>query len=215
MGEMHFSDNYTDLCERNGANAGFQFEFYCENCNDRWRTAFVPFRTGQASGWLNRASGFLGGVMGEISSAAEGMAEAGFGKARDKAFAEAVEQAKGHFHRCANCHNYVCDVCWNAGKGLCLGCAPSLEVEAERARNEGALAGVRDKAYLEGEARGQNVDVKKDRQLICPECGAHTEGGKFCPECGAKLAVKSTCPGCSAEVSPGAKFCPECGEKMA
>jgi membrane protease subunit (stomatin/prohibitin family) len=73
---------------------------------------------------------------------------------------------------------------------------------------------VRTKAVAEGERRGEKMDVERERQLVCPQCGAETHGAKFCPECGVKLAVKSTCPKCSVEVSPGAKFCPECGGKM-
>jgi hypothetical protein len=46
MTELKFSDNYSDLSEQSGVSAGFQFEFYCERCNDRWRSTFVPFKSG-------------------------------------------------------------------------------------------------------------------------------------------------------------------------
>jgi len=61
MGEIKFSDNYNDLSQQSGVNAGFQFEFFCERCNDTWRADFVPYRSGQASGWLSKAGGILGG----------------------------------------------------------------------------------------------------------------------------------------------------------
>ncbi|HEY3267633.1 MAG TPA: zinc ribbon domain-containing protein [Armatimonadota bacterium] len=214
MGEMHFSDNYSDLSRQSGTDAGFQFEFYCENCNDRRRSGFVPYRGGQVSGWLGRAAGMFGGVLGNAGNAVEGLAEAGYGNARDAAFTEAMEAAKVHFHRCARCHQYVCDVCWNKAKGLCLNCAPSAEVEIEAARAAGELQGAAEKATAAGLARGQAMDVERDRQLICPDCGAHTNGAKFCPECGSKLATLSACPACKATISPDAKFCPECGEKL-
>ena len=215
MSEIKFGDNYRDLCVKTGTNAGFQFEFFCERCQDVHRSEFVPYRSGRASGWLGKAAGIFGGVLGSVGQAAEGVAESGFGKARDEAFAAAVEQARGHYHRCARCSQYVCDTCWNKGGGLCLGCAPSAEVEIEAARAAGEVQGAVEKATEEGVSRGKKKDVTRSRQLVCPQCGAETKGAKFCPECGAKLAQKSACPKCSAEVSPDAKFCPECGEKMA
>ncbi len=90
MGEFKFSDNYGDLCQESGARAGFQFEFYCERCGDRWRSEFVPFRAGQAADWLGRASGFLGGVLGEAASAVDGVSEGAFGVQRDKEFQKAI-----------------------------------------------------------------------------------------------------------------------------
>jgi membrane protease subunit (stomatin/prohibitin family) len=108
----------------------------------------------------------------------------------------------------------VCDPCWNREKGLCRECAPDAQVEIEAARTAGEVAAAADKATLEGRTRGSQMDVKRDRQLTCPQCNAETHGAKFCPECGFKLAVLAQCPKCSAEVAPGAKFCPECGEKL-
>lgn len=215
MQEVKFSDNYTDLSERSGVKAGFQFEFFCERCNDRWRTEFVPYRSARASGWLNKAAGFLGGALGEAAAAADGLADSGWSTARDQTFKTAIEQAKSHFHRCARCFQYVCDGCWNSDKGLCLNCAPDAEVEIEAARTQGEVDGAREMATQEGVRRGQAKDVKRDRQLVCPHCGAETKGAKFCPECGQALAQKGTCPKCSATLSPGAKFCPECGQKTA
>ena len=214
MKDLKFSDNYNDLCEQSGVNAGFQFEFFCERCNDTWRTEFVSYRSGQASGWLGKAGSMFGGLLGGAEEALEGLAESGWGKARDEAFRSAIEQAKGHFHRCARCFQYVCDTCWNRDKGLCLNCAPDAEVEIEAARAEGEVHAAGEKAALEGIRQGKQKDVKRDRQLICPKCGAETKGAKFCPECGTQLAVKVRCPGCSAEIYAGAKFCPECGKKI-
>jgi len=214
MSEIKFSKNFGDHSIRSGADAGFQFEFYCERCGDAWRSEFVGYRGEQASSWIGRAAGIFGGALGGVRSAAEGLAQAGYGKAHDHAFEEAIQQATVHFHRCARCMIFACDVCWNKDKGLCLKCAPDAEVEIDAARAEGEVHAARTKAATEGERRGEKLDVERDRQLVCPQCGAETHGAKFCPECGLKLAVKSNCPKCSAEVSPGAKFCPECGGKM-
>lgn len=215
MGELKFSDNYRELSVQHGVNAGFQFEFHCERCNDTWRTDFVPYRSGQASGWLGKAAGMFGGLLGEVGSAADGLALAGWREARDVAFKEAVERAKSHFHRCAKCFQYVCDTCWNSASGLCYNCAPSAEVEIEAAKAQGAVYAAGEKAALEGIHQGKQMDVKRERQLVCPQCKAETHGAKFCPECGTKLAVAGECPACSAPVQPGAKFCPECGKPLA
>ena len=214
MSEIKFSDNYKDTSKESGVNAGFQFEFFCEHCNDTWRSPFVSYKRGQVSGWLGKIAGMVGGSLGDVSSTVGGLAESGYGEAHDEAFRKAIEQAKIHFHRCAKCSNYVCDRCWNTDKGLCSGCAPSAEVEIESSKAMGELQAASEKALEEGKKRGAKLDVNRDRQLLCPECNAETKGAKFCPECGAKLAVTNKCPGCKAEVSPGVKFCPECGKKF-
>lgn len=214
MGEMQFSKNFNDLSQQHGVASGFQFEFYCERCGDTWRSEFVPFRSGQAAGWIGKAAGFFGGVLGGAGSAVEGLAQAGWGEARDTAFKDAVEQAKRHFHRCAKCSGYFCDRCWNAGKGLCLNCAPDVESAIEAARAQGEIEGAVEVATDEGRARGKQATIVKDRQLVCPDCGAETHGAKFCPQCGKKLAVKRFCTDCGAEASSEAKFCPECGKSM-
>jgi len=66
MTEIKFSDAYNDLSQRSGVNAGFQLEFFRERCNGTWRTDFIPFRNGQASGWLGKAGGILGGTLGTL-----------------------------------------------------------------------------------------------------------------------------------------------------
>jgi hypothetical protein len=213
MAEIEFSKNFSDHSVSHGVDAGFQFDFFCERCSDTWRSAFVPYRSGQASGWLGKAAGFLGGVAGSVGSAVDGLAQAGFGSARDEEFAKAVEQAKQHFHRCAKCHGYVCDRCWNTAKGLCLNCAPDAEVEIEAARAQGEAAGAAEMATGEGTERGKKLDVKRERQLVCPQCKAETHGARFCPQCGHKLANAATCAACQAELPAGSKFCPECGAK--
>ena len=214
MTEIQFTENFNDLCVETGVNAGFQFEFYCESCHDTWRAEFVPYRSAQVSGWLGKAAGLLGGIASGVEGAAEGVAQSGYGSAKDEAFRAAVEKAKGHFHRCARCRNYVCATCWNKARGLCVGCAPDAAVELEAAKAQGEAAGAIEVAQAEGEARGKKLDVTRDRQLVCPSCGAPTRGAKFCPECGAQLATTTRCPKCSADVVPGTKFCPECGQKL-
>jgi hypothetical protein len=213
MEQLKFADNYGDLSRESGVEAGFQFEFYCERCNDTWRTPFVPYRSGQASSWFGKISGAFGGVLGNVEDTVESLARAGWGNAHDHAFAEAIEQAKGHFHRCGRCYQYVCDRCWNADCGLCLNCAPDAAAEIEAAKAQGMLYGAGEKAALEGIRRGKRMEVKGKRQMVCPQCGEATGGSKFCPHCGAKLATERKCAGCGAKLPQAAKFCPECGHQ--
>lgn len=213
MSQIKFADNYQDLSQSDGVDAGFQFEFYCERCNDRWRTKFKPYRSGQASGWISKAAGFFG-ALGGASSALEGMAQAGWNSARDEAFTDAIDQAKAHFHRCGGCYQYVCDPCFSTASGLCSNCAPDVNVAIATARAQGEVQGATGSAMEEGLARGKKRDVKRAQQLVCPSCSAETRGAKFCPECGTKMAVKASCSACSCEIEPGTKFCPECGHKQ-
>ncbi len=214
MSETWFSDNFGDLSRPTGVEAGFQFEFYCERCRNAYRTVFEPYKGAQAAGWLGRAAGMFGGVLGDASNAAEGVATQNFGRMRDEKFRNAVVEAKAHFHRCAQCFQYVCDQCFNAQAGLCLNCAPDAEVAIEAARAQGQTDAARNKSYTAGQELGAAMDVKRDRQLVCPKCNAETHGAKFCPECGERLATTVPCPGCQTDLPPGTKFCPECGMKL-
>ena len=214
MSEFKFADNYNDLSVQSGVNAGFQFEFRCQRCGDTYRSDFVAYRSARASGWLGKAASVFGGVLGEVNEAVDGLAQTGWKNAHDESFKQAIEQAKRHFHRCARCSDYFCDACFSNSTGLCRGCAPDTEVEIEAARAAGEAAKAAELATLEGQARAAKRDVQRDRQLVCPKCGAEAKGAKFCPECGEKLAIKVSCPECSAECEPGTKFCPECGHRM-
>jgi rRNA maturation endonuclease Nob1 len=217
--DLHFADNYRDLCRQGGTGAGFQFEFYCECCNDTWRSPFNPYRSGQASGWMQQASSLVGGLLGNVGSsidtAAQGLAQAGWGPARDNAFKQAIGAAQAHFHRCARCHNYVCDKCWSIDSGLCQNCAPDIATEVQVARHGGMLEAAAERARTSGNAQADKVDVVSAHQLVCPGCGAEARGGKFCPQCGHALGTPSTCSGCHTALPAGSRFCPDCGQPAA
>ena len=206
MSEISFGDNYNDLSEE----TGFQFEFYCERCNDAWRNEFKAYLPGKASRLLDAAGGVLGGILGGAGRAADYVEDAGYRAAHDKAFSAAIEQAKQHFHRCRQCGNYVCAKCFNPDLHLCTACAPSLEECADIAEREGEVDRATFAAYREGWSKAH----KAAEYIICPACAARVVPAKFCSECGAKLAVKLTCPKCGAKVEASAKFCPECGSKL-
>lgn len=212
---LWFSQNHRDLSQQSGDDAGFDFEFYCERCGDTWRSGYEKYALGRATGWLRRAGNMASGVASnvgfDVANAADGLAQSGWHRARDAAFQRAITKAEQHFHRCARCHHHVCARCWNTDRGLCLNCAPDVQAEVEEARAEGLVAAARANAYAVGEQQAQAVDVKTERQLVCPQCNAETHGGKFCPECGHKLAGPAECGSCGRAVPAGAKFCPECG----
>ena len=215
MSEMQFANNYQDLSTSSGVDAGFQFEFYCERCSDRWRTMFQPYRSGQASGWLQKGAGMFGGLLGNASSVLHGMAEAGWHSARDQAFKDAVAAGKAHFKRCGNCHDYVCSPCFDGASGLCFDCAPNVQVRITQARAQGEVQSASELAYGEGRARGGRHDVRQHMQLVCPQCRAETHGAKFCPECGFKMSQQVACVSCATMLQPGTKFCTECGTRQA
>lgn len=212
--EMQFSSNYSDLSNSSGVDAGFQFEFYCQRCNDRWRTRFEPYRSGQASGWVQKGASLFGGLLGSASSVLNGVAEAGWHSARDEAFSNAVTAGKAHFNRCADCHRYVCGPCFDTANGLCFNCAPNVNVAITQARARGEVDSAREQATEEGRTRGAQRNVTQAMQLVCPQCRTETHGAKFCPECGHKMAQQQTCGGCASTLEPGSKFCPECGQRQ-
>ena len=220
MDELYFSNNFSDRSVESGENAGFQFDFNCQHCQDTWRSPFIPFQGEQTSSWIRRASGVagslfnkMGGMLNQVGDVAEGLAKAGYGKAHDAALAQSIEKAKAHFNRCAKCNEHVCIKCWNTSKGLCLSCAPDIHSAVESARDSAETEAAVELAREEGATRGQSQDVKTNYQLICPKCNAQTKGGKFCPECGAQLNINLTCHGCGQVIPPGSKFCPSCGAK--
>jgi len=204
--EIQFGDNYGDLSD----DTGFQFEFYCEGCNDAWRSEFKAYLPGKASRLLDAAGGILGGVLGGAGQAADYVKDAGYRTAHDKAFRQAIEEAKVHFNRCHRCGNYFCNKCFNPELNLCVGCAPSVEEEASVAAREAEI----EMARAEAQEAVQAGKRKTDDNVVCPSCGARVIRAKFCSECGAELGKKLVCSSCGAELVPGAKFCPECGTRQ-
>jgi hypothetical protein len=213
--ETKFAHNVQDLSNSTGVDAGFQFEFYCERCSDRWRTAFKPYRSAQAGGWLQKGASLFGGLLGNAGSVLNSVAEAGWHSARDAAFKEAVEAGKAHFNRCGACHDYVCAQCFDGQNGLCYQCAPNVKVAITRARAQGEVDSASELAAGEGKRRGMRHDVRQDMQLVCPQCRSETHGAKFCPECGFRMTQQVQCRGCSAMLEPGTRFCTECGQRQA
>jgi hypothetical protein len=213
---LWFSNNHRDMSVEWGGDAGFEFEYYCQRCNDTWRSGFEPYKAARAAGWIRRASNMAQGAASslgrDVAEGIDGLVQNGWHKARDEAFRRSTEQAAEHFHRCARCTYYVCDQCFSVDRGLCTNCAPDLATEVESARAHGLVDAATSKAREVGATQAAEVDVTTEKRLVCTQCETETHGAKFCPECGHKQQATGTCGGCGATVPTGSKFCPECGQ---
>ncbi len=210
MPMIQFTRNYTDRSN----NHGFQFEFFCDKCNNGHMSPFKANSVGVAASVLKAAGSLFGGALSRAAYAGDHVKDALRGKARDDAYAEAVEEAKSHFKNCTRCGKWVCpSACWNAARGLCETCAPDLAEEAAHIQSKVAVEQAWEKARKVDQVEA--LDMKAQRMLACPHCNARVEGGKFCPECGKPMAAKASCGKCGAEVGAKAKFCPECGTPRA
>lgn len=215
-----FTRNYED----NSSESGFQFTFYCDICQDGYKTRFIESRT-------YRKTGLFGMVGRALSAGSDLVGQYGVGSALERgvdilndrkqgmspewrkewenAFETAQNEAKEHFCRCPRCKHYVCEADWNEQDNLCVECAPRENVELTAIRAERMVDEMRDKAENANVFKG-NIER---RQTLCPECGKPSGEGKFCNNCGASLAL-TKCPSCGNKVSIGTRFCGECGTRL-
>lgn len=211
---IEFVRNVGDL----STDEGFQFEFYCDRCNNGIRTPFRPSVTGRVSSLLNAAGSLFGGVLSNAADLSERAHSATWEQAHDKAYRAAAEEIRPKFRQCPRCSSWVCQKsCWNHTKGLCKNCAPDLGVEMSAAQSDRAVEEIHAHSRMRNEDR-EMLKEKAWRETVvasCPECGAPQErNAKFCAECGAKLVAEQHCTGCGAKLKRGAKFCSECGHKV-
>ena len=217
-----FTRNYQD----NSTEAGFQFTFYCDVCQDGFRTSFIEsatYKKGTLFKGLTRgigtAASMFGGAVGRVGHLAysgesilserfQGMSPE-WHKEHEKAFGLAQNEAKQHFHRCHKCHKWVCDSCNNDEVGLCAECAPRVNVEIAAARADKMKRDIWDKADQTQVFQGEI----EQKTTFCGECGKPAGQSKFCTNCGANLAL-NVCPTCGAENDQSVRFCGECGTKL-
>ncbi len=215
-----FTRNYED----NSTEAGFQFTFYCDICNDGYKTKFIESTTYKKGGLLRGLTGAVSigaSLVGAhrvanslergadiLSERFEGMSP-DWQREHDRAFELAQNEAKGHFHRCHKCHQWVCEADWNDEEGLCTECAPRAAVAMTSARANRLVEEIEEKAaasnYLKEEVTR--------KQTFCPECGKPVGETKFCTNCGANLALDA-CPKCGVSNQPGTRFCGGCGTRL-
>lgn len=217
-----FTRNYED----NSTEAGFQFTFYCDLCQDGFKSRFVEcetYKKGRGIRNLARGAGalgmMLGGRLGDLGWSVErggdvlterfeGMSPE-WQKEHDAAFEKAENEARAHFHRCHGCHQWVCDSCYNEDEMLCTDCAPRQDVSIAKARAAAMQRNIDEKAESEVVWKGK----LESRTLICPSCGRPTGMGSFCNNCGASLSMR-LCPSCGKQNAIGVNYCNHCGAAM-
>ena len=210
MSLIQFTRNYSD----HSTDRGYQFEFFCDRCGSGFRTEFKASAAGLAAGALRAAGGLFGGILGQASSNSYEIERMIQGPGHDKAFREAVEEAKPNFRQCPKCTHWVCKSnCWNDKRSLCYDCAPDVTTELASAQVQATVEQIRDKVRQQDLTA--DINLTAEAAALCPSCGARAQGAKFCPECGKPLRPKGECPRCGTHCEAGAKFCPECGNKMA
>ena len=207
MANIPFTNNYTDLSSQRG----FQFKFMCQKCGNGYMSTFQASKLGTAAAAANAAASLLGGIFGRAAQGAQSLQQMMAGPQHDAALDAAVREISPLFKQCTRCGQWVCEpVCWNKKAGLCESCAPDLDEEIAAAQASAARDQVVEKV--------KDVDFIGQRNLaqgagvLCPKCGAKTQGGKFCPECGTPISPKRKCANCGAEADGSPKFCPECGK---
>jgi ribosomal protein L32 len=217
-----FTKNYED----NSTEAGFQFTFYCDLCQDGFKSSFVEsetYKKGRGLRGLARGAGALGilfnGALGNLgyslerggdilSERFEGMSPE-WQKEHEKAFERAQNEAQSHFHRCHGCHSWVCDACYNEDEMLCTDCAPRQEVAVAKGRAEAMRRNIEEAAQSAVVWKGK----LESKTIVCPSCGKPAGSGKFCNNCGASLAL-AICPRCKQKNAQGVRFCNYCGSPM-
>ena len=217
-----FTRNYHD----NSTDAGFQFTFYCDICNDGFKTSFIEsetYKKKKSSRLFGQGIGLAGSLLGGRIGNAAWTAERGsnilsekyegqspeWHKEHEHAFERAQNEAKQHFHRCPKCNHYGCDQCWNENTGLCTHCAPRQEVYVAQAHAAAMKRNIDDKSSAETVWQG-NLEEKT---TICPACGKPAGTGKFCNNCGGSMDLKE-CPKCGAKNAQAVRFCNNCGENL-
>jgi hypothetical protein len=218
-----FTRNYHD----NSTDAGFQFTFNCDVCNDGYKSSFIEsetYKKKKTSSMLGKSLGAVSGGLfrGKIAdignTAGRGsniLSERFEGKSpewhkeHEKAFELAQNEAKQHFHRCPNCNKYSCDHCHNEDNGLCTSCAPRQEVYVAQAHAQAM------KRNIDEAGRSATVWQGKieSKNTMCHSCGKPAGTGKFCNNCGVSMEQKE-CPKCGAKNSQTVRFCNNCGENL-
>ncbi len=218
-----FTRNYED----NSTEAGFQFTFYCDNCQDGYKSSFIEsetYKKGKGMRGLAQGASILGSLIGGRAYNLGYAAERGsnvlserfegrspeWQKEHEQAFERAQNEAQRHFHRCHSCFKYVCDACHNEDEGLCVGCAPRQEIFVAKARADAMRRNIEDA----GASATVWQDKIESKTTVCPSCGKPAGTGKFCNNCGASMDM-NTCAKCGAKNARSVRFCNNCGSPMA
>ena len=217
-----FTRNYED----NSTEAGFQFTFYCDVCQDGFKSSFVESDTYKKRGLLRgigQGASIAGSLLGSrvrnisygadrasnvLSQRFEGKSPE-WQKEHEQAFERCQNEAKQHFHRCPSCNKYVCDHCYNEDEGLCVKCAPRQEILVAKTRADAMQRNI----ASAGESATVWQGEIESKTTICPSCGKPAGAGKFCNNCGTDMSMNE-CPRCGAKCAPNIRFCNNCGQNL-
>lgn len=217
---VSFTRNFAD----NSTEAGFQFTFFCDNCQDGYKSSFIESKSYKKASFIRgigRAASIAADLTGVhrgytvergtdvLSERFQGMSPE-WHKEHEQAFQLAQNEVKGRFHKCPSCGQWVCDTCWNDAEGLCVKEAPHVAAEVAAAR----AAAMKKQIWEKAEGTQVFTGEITAKQTMCPQCGKPAGTGKFCQNCGAPLAMVK-CPQCGAENPASSRFCGECGMKLA
>lgn len=210
---IEFVRNVSDL----STDEGFQFEFYCDRCNNGFRTPFRASMSGKVTNALEAASSMFGGIFGTAADLSNRARSATWEQAHDKAYETSVRELKENFSQCPHCQKWVCrKSCWNEKRGLCKDCAPDMGVEMSAAQASRSREEVWAHAKMsEDDKKLAESNWRETIVAQCPKCGATLgTNAKFCPECGHNLKAAAHCSECGEKLKDGAKFCSSCGAKV-
>jgi hypothetical protein len=200
MSRIRFTANHEDL----STCRGYQFKFCCDKCGNGYVTRQHVALTGIAGISLGFLDFFGWGRWVRAWWRAGESKESGrLGKPHYDAFAQAVEECKGHFHQCPLCGKWVCsENCWNEQVHQCGICAPNFQQEltSQKAQVMTAATGgqslvkARQVVHTKGidliaPAANGNTTAAVAEAHFCSECGAKVMGGRFCSACGKALIV--------------------------
>jgi membrane protease subunit (stomatin/prohibitin family) len=209
MALIQFTRNHSD----HSTDKGYQFEFFCDRCGNGFMSEFHASAVGMAASAVRVVDQLVGGWFGRVGSSSYEIERAVQGPGHDKAFREAINEAKVNFRQCPKCSHWVCGAtCWNEKRMLCYDCAPDIQTEIASAQVHTAVEQMKEK--LREQDLTKDLNLTAEATALCPACGARTQGAKFCPDCGKPLRAKSECNRCGTKVDAGAKFCPECGNRF-
>ena len=215
-----FTSNYAD----NSTEAGFQFTFFCDHCRDGFKSRFIESKTykrGSSLKNLGRFAAMGASLLGQhrvgyslergantINQRHQGMSPQ-WHKEHEAAFELAQNEVKERFNRCPKCINWVCASDWNEQEGLCVKCAPRVNVEVAAARGQRMVEDIKSKAKETTVFTGEI----ESKQTLCPRCQKPAGEGNFCNNCGANLSLL-LCEKCGAESPSGTRFCGQCGNRL-
>lgn len=213
MAAQSFTRNHRD----HSNDHGYQFEFFCDKCGNGFRSSFKANPMGIAASVLKAAGALFGGSMRSAGYGARHVKDVFRGQAWDGAFKEAMDECRPKFRQCTLCGKWVCpEVCWNAERGLCEGCAPNLAEHAPALQAEAAVAQAKQRIDAVDQTRGADVANAVASITTCSSCQASMPSeARFCAHCGTARvnAAPKFCSGCGSKLEAGVRFCPGCGAK--